>query len=99
MRLLYIEHDLYTTSELVSTLDISTISQVWDWQTDQDTYIKFANILEVLIEGLDNIMNEFQHGQLVDVIVNVHANDEVKWCISSVDDFKLSVLEEGTLTK
>ena len=29
------------------------------------TYIEFANIFKVLVKGLDEIVDKFQHGELV----------------------------------
>ena len=42
-------------------------------------------------------MDELKQGQLVDVVIDVDANDEVQRSIPSVDDLVLSVLQEGTL--
>lgn len=41
------------------------------------TYIKFAHVLEVLVEGLHHVVDELEQGQLVDVLVDVDADDEV----------------------
>ena len=42
-------------------------------------------------------MDELQQTQLIDVVVVVHAYDEVQRCVSSVDDLVLPVLEETAL--
>ena len=42
-------------------------------------------------------MDELKEGKLVDVIVDIDANDEIERGISTIDNFVLSVLEEGAL--
>ena len=37
----------------------------------KDTYIKFADVLEVFIESLDHVVDEFEHAKLIDVLLHV----------------------------
>ena len=37
----------------------------------EDTYIKFADVLEVFIESLDHVVDEFEHAKLIDVLLHV----------------------------
>ena len=42
------------------------------------TYIQFTDILEVFVQRFDHVMNELEHAQLVDIVINIDANDEVQ---------------------
>lgn len=42
-------------------------------------------------------MDEFEHGQLVNVVVDVDTDDEVERGVPAVDYFVLSMLQERTL--
>jgi hypothetical protein len=42
-------------------------------------------------------MDELEHAKFIYVIINVNANDEVKRGVPPVDNFVLSMIEEGTL--
>ena len=61
------------------------------------TYIELTDVLEVLVKGLDHVVNELEHGQLVDVLVDVDAHDKVQRRVPPVDYFVLSVFKERTL--
>ena len=41
------------------------------------TYIELADVLEVLVERLDHVVDKLEHGQFVDLLVDVDADDEV----------------------
>ena len=61
-------------------------------KTAPRTYIQFTNILEVLVQRFDHVMDELEHAQLVDIVIDIDANDEVQWCVPSVDNFVLSMI-------
>ena len=56
------------------------------------TYIKFADVLEVLVERLNHVVDELQQGQLVNVVVDVDADNEVQRGVPSVNYFVLTML-------
>ena len=64
-----------------------------------ETYIKFTNVLEVLIESLDHVMYEFKHAELIDIIVHINPDDEVETGVPSVDYFVIAMLQKWTLQK
>ena len=66
-------------------------------QTNQATYIQFANILKVLVQRFYHVVNELEQGQLVDVVVDVDSNDEVQRGVPTVNYFVLPMFQEGTL--
>ena len=63
----------------------------------EGTYIQFADILEVLVHRLDQVVNEFEHGQLIHLGLHVAANDEVEGCVAPIGDLELAMLDEGAL--
>ena len=63
----------------------------------RDTYIQFADVLEVLVEGLDHVVDELEERELVDVVVDVDADDEVETGVAAVDHFVLPMLQERAL--
>ena len=42
-------------------------------------------------------MNEFEEGQLIDILINVDADDEIKRRVPSVDHLILPMFQEGAL--
>lgn len=54
--------------------------------------VKLAHIPEVLVEHLDEGLNDFQHDELVLVLVD--DGDEVEAGVALVDDLVVLVLEE-----
>ena len=66
-------------------------------RSKHQTYIEFADVLEVLVERLDHVVDELEHAQLVDLVVDVQADDKVERGVAPVDDFVLAVVEEGAL--
>ena len=44
---------------------------------DRPTYIKFANVFEVLVQRLNHVVNELKERQLVHVVINVDSDDKV----------------------
>lgn len=54
--------------------------------------VQLADIPEVLVQHLDEGLHQFQHHQLVLVLVN--DSDEVQTSVSLVDDLVLLVLHE-----
>ncbi len=61
------------------------------------SYVEFADVLEVLVECLDQVVDELQVGQFVLVLL-VHRHDQVQTSVPSIDDLVLQVVEEETLT-
>ena len=66
-------------------------------QEQSPTYIQFANVLEVLVQGLHHVVDELEQGQLVQVAVNIQPDDEVKRGIPPVDHLILPMLQKRTL--
>jgi hypothetical protein len=58
--------------------------------------VKFAYILEVLVQGLDQGMYKLKTGQFVDARSR-KSNDEVETGVATVDDFVSLVLKEAAL--
>ena len=42
------------------------------------TYIQFTDILEVLVQRFDHVMDELEHAQLIDIVIDIDADDEVQ---------------------
>ena len=59
--------------------------------------IEFANVLEVLVQGLHHVVDELEETELIHVVVHINANDEVQRRIPPVNYFVLSMLKERTL--
>ena len=74
--------------------------------------VQLAHVFEILIQCLYQIMNELQECQLVlrekrvrlvelggtyDILIIVHADNEVQGGVSTIDHFVLSVVQETTL--
>ena len=66
-------------------------------KTAPRTYIQFTNILEVLVQRFDHVMDELEHAQLVDIVIDVDANDEVQRRVPTVDNFVLAMIQERAL--
>ena len=64
MRLLYVKHYLQGKKKCQESVIIYVVEK-------EDTYIKFADVLEVFIESLDHVVDEFEHAKLIDVLLHV----------------------------
>lgn len=91
-----VEHDLWmnetTYRDMRSYTDKTTKIQRYH---HLETYIKFTNILEVLIKSFNKGMNEFKDGKLVGITINSH--DEKEGGIATIDTFVVLILDKGTL--
>ena len=58
------------------------------------TYIQFADILEVLVQRFNHIVDELKQGKLIDVFVNVNANDKIKGSVPPVNHLILPMLQK-----
>ena len=79
---------------------LNIICHIQNTQVNQEqspTYIQFANVLEVLVQGLHHVVDELEQGQLVQVAVNIQPDDEVKRGVPPVDHLILPMLQKRTL--
>jgi hypothetical protein len=58
------------------------------------TYIELADILEVLVQRFNHIVDELKQGKLIDVFVNVNANDKIKGSVPPVNHLILPMLQK-----
>ena len=66
---------------------------------ERATYIKLTNIFKVLVQRLHHVVDELEQRQLVHVLIDIDADDEVQRGIPSVDHLVLSVFKEGALCR
>ena len=59
---------------------------------DGPTYIKFANVFEVLVKRLYHVVDELKEGELIDVVVDVNADNEIERRIATIDHLVLPML-------
>lgn len=55
--------------------------------------VKLAHVLEILVHGLHQIVDEFQISHFI-LFLGVHADDEVQGCVASVDHLVATILDE-----